>query len=93
MRTTRLLALAPLASLLLAGCAARTDKVAADSHPVGVAARAAAGTSTPTTCRTGDLSVKLGAVGHSAGSSYRPVVFTNQGSTTCTMSGFPGRAG
>ena len=41
-------------------------------------------------CSTSQLSMKLGAVGHAAGSAYQPLVFTNTGSSSCTLTGFPG---
>jgi len=41
-------------------------------------------------CTTGELSVSLGDGGAAAGSVYRPLVFTNTGSRTCELRGFPG---
>lgn len=41
-------------------------------------------------CRTADLSITLGKPGAAAGSTYYPLVFTNTGSTACTLHGFPG---
>jgi hypothetical protein len=41
-------------------------------------------------CSTSQLSMKLGTVGHAAGSAYQPLVFTNAGSSSCTLTGFPG---
>jgi Protein of unknown function (DUF4232) len=41
-------------------------------------------------CTTGELSVSLGEGGAAAGSVYRPLVFTNAGSRTCELRGFPG---
>jgi Protein of unknown function (DUF4232) len=41
-------------------------------------------------CTTGELSVSLGEGGAAAGSVYRPLVFTNTGSRTCELRGFPG---
>jgi Protein of unknown function (DUF4232) len=47
--------------------------------------------STPLTrCRTNELSLRLGSAGAAAGSSYRPIVFTNAGSDGCTLLGYPG---
>lgn len=43
-----------------------------------------------TRCVTGELSVSLGAGGAAAGSVYRPLIFTNTGSHTCELRGFPG---
>ncbi|HEU5033200.1 MAG TPA: DUF4232 domain-containing protein [Mycobacteriales bacterium] len=45
--------------------------------------------STPT-CRTGDLSVRLGPAEGAAGSVYAPLVFTNTGTARCRLSGYPG---
>lgn len=44
------------------------------------------------TCRTNELSVRLGDGEGAAGTSYRPIVFTNHGSGSCTLSGYPGVA-
>jgi len=43
-----------------------------------------------TTCAVGDLKVTLGAASGAAGSSVRPIVFTNTGSGACELHGFPG---
>lgn len=44
----------------------------------------------PTTCRTSDLKVTLGQGEGAAGSQYRPLRITNNGSTACSLFGFPG---
>jgi hypothetical protein len=41
-------------------------------------------------CTTGELSVSLGEGGAAAGSVYRSLIFTNTGSHTCELRGFPG---
>jgi ABC-type transport system substrate-binding protein len=41
-------------------------------------------------CTTGELSASLGEGGAAAGSVYRPLIFTNTGSHTCELRGFPG---
>lgn len=41
-------------------------------------------------CTTGELSVSLGDGDAAAGSVYRALVFTNAGSRTCELRGFPG---
>jgi hypothetical protein len=41
-------------------------------------------------CKVADLSVRLGGGDAAAGTSYRAIVFTNKGSRTCTIQGFPG---
>jgi Protein of unknown function (DUF4232) len=53
---------------------------------------AAASTSAPSRCRLGHLSVHLGPAGHAAGSTYRPIVFSNTSDTVCTLRGYPGVA-
>src|SRR3954466_16021370 len=52
----------------------------------------ASASTSPSRCRLGDLSVHLGAAGHAAGSTYRPIVFTNTGDAACTLRGYPGVA-
>lgn len=44
------------------------------------------------TCPTGQLSVRLGNGGAAAGTAYRPIVFTNHGSSSCALRGYPGVA-
>jgi len=41
-------------------------------------------------CKVADLSLSLGGGDAAAGTSYRALVFTNKGSRTCTIQGFPG---
>jgi hypothetical protein len=41
-------------------------------------------------CKIADLSLRLGGGDAAAGTSYRALVFTNKGSRTCTIQGFPG---
>ncbi|GAA0946052.1 DUF4232 domain-containing protein [Pseudonocardia zijingensis] len=41
-------------------------------------------------CTSGELAATLGEGGAAAGSVYRPLVFTNTGSRTCELRGFPG---
>jgi hypothetical protein len=41
-------------------------------------------------CRSSDLTVSLGATEGAAGSVYRVLVFTNRGSRSCELLGFPG---
>lgn len=49
------------------------------------------GTQTGSTeCKVADLKLSLGGGDAAAGTSYRHLVFTNKGSRTCTMQGFPG---
>lgn len=62
------------------------------SRTAASATPSAAPTTTPgpLPCRTGQLRVTLGPAEGAAGSTYRPLRFTNRGSTTCTLSGHPG---
>jgi hypothetical protein len=41
-------------------------------------------------CKVADLSIGLGGGDAAAGTSYRALVFTNKGTRTCTIQGFPG---
>jgi hypothetical protein len=41
-------------------------------------------------CLSSQLSLSLGQAGGAAGSTYTPLVFTNTGSTTCQLRGYPG---
>jgi hypothetical protein len=41
-------------------------------------------------CVTAHLSMRLGTAGHAAGSTYVPIVFTNTGTSSCTLAGYPG---
>lgn len=41
-------------------------------------------------CTTAELAVTFGEGGAAAGSTYRPLIFTNTGSRTCELRGFPG---
>jgi hypothetical protein len=50
----------------------------------------ASGTTGLGTCAVGDLRVTLGAPSGAAGSTIRPIVFTNTGSGPCELHGFPG---
>ena len=87
----------PLVAPLLAvvsACGGQTHPVAASAQkqqlvPAGSAAKAATA-SDPGACATRQLSLRLGAAGHAAGSTYLPIVFTNTGSAACTLTGYPG---
>lgn len=67
---------------------------ASPSPVVGAAAGSDAGTTgatlVPPNCPTGQLTLRLGDGGGAAGSLVRPLVFTNAGSSTCRLRGFPG---
>ncbi|HET6818851.1 MAG TPA: DUF4232 domain-containing protein [Mycobacteriales bacterium] len=85
-----------LLALVAAGCgsqaATHTTTSRAVSRPAAQPARlvAVVATTTPTRCTVDRLSLRLGAAGHAAGSTYRPIVFTNTGTTACTLRGYPG---
>src|SRR3954453_17548441 len=92
MKTGQLVSLALVAAATAAcggGTAQLATKQAAPKVPTGNVA-AAGSTSTPGRCTTGNLSVHLGPAGGAAGSTYEPLVFTNKGSATCTLNGYPG---
>jgi len=42
------------------------------------------------TCRTSQLSVRLGKGEVAAGTTFQPIVFTNKGRSTCALRGYPG---
>jgi hypothetical protein len=44
------------------------------------------------TCRTSQLSLRLGNGGAAAGTAYQSIVFTNHGTSTCALRGYPGVA-
>ena len=98
MNTNRLIALVPLVAAL-AACGGSSHNTASD-QPAGVQAGSSTSTTTttapsssgPTTCDSSSLSVKLGAAGGAAGSTYQPLIFTNTGTSTCTLFGYPGVA-
>src|SRR4051812_25697662 len=93
MRSTRLVSLGLIAIATAAcgggGTTQWATKQAAPKAPAGTVA-AAGSTSTPGQCTTGNLAVHLGPAGGAAGSTYEPLVFTNKGSATCTLNGYPG---
>src|SRR5438309_2387332 len=92
MKSTQLLSLG-LVAVAAVGCGGGTAKLAttqsAPKAPAGNVA-AAGTTSPPGRCTTSILSVHLGAADGAAGSTYEPLVFTNKGSATCTLNGYPG---
>jgi hypothetical protein len=93
------------AALLTAACSSSSSTPPASSGSGNVSSPppASAATSAPATsaaasphdaglpsCATADLSVKLGASQGTAGSIYVPIVFTNTGTDSCTLYGYPG---
>jgi hypothetical protein len=96
---TRVVAMSAIAAVavLTAGCTSQQARhQAAPRSAAGTAATtsthlvAVQSTSPPTRCTVGELSVRLGRAGHAAGSTYRPIVFTNTSDTACTLRGYPG---
>ena len=72
--------------------AAAAPKAAAPAASAASAATAAApaAPAAPSRCGTGQLSIRLGRDSGAAGSVYAPLVFTNTGETSCTLTGYPG---
>lgn len=71
--------------------AALTTKQAPQQAASGQQAGASSPASTaPSGCGTRDLSLHLGQAGGAAGSVYEPIIFTNKGANTCTLTGYPG---
>ena len=96
MNTNRLIAMVPLVAAL-AACSGKSHNTASDQPAQVQASNSTSASSAPsssgtTTCDTSSLSVKLGSAGGAAGSTYQPLVFTNTGSSTCTLFGYPGVA-
>lgn len=83
-------------ALLAAGCgtqqATQGATSASGNRAASQSARLVAVAATPSTsrCTVSTLSLRLGPAGHAAGSTYRPIVFTNTGTTSCTLRGYPG---
>jgi len=95
MKSAQLVSLGLVAAAAAAcggGTAQLATKQAAPKAPAGNVAAAGSTSPTPGRCTTGNLSVHLGAAGGAAGSTYEPLVFTNKGSATCTLDGYPGVA-
>lgn len=66
------------------GSASGTTPAAGGSQPTSPHAAG------PAPCATADLQVKLGASSGAAGSVYQTIDFTNNGTSTCTLFGYPG---
>ena len=83
MRAIHLVVLAPVLALAAAcGGSSATTTLSAGSDP-GTA-------TTDGACATSDLQVKLGSGEGAAGSQFVPLVFTNTGSGSCSLDGYPG---
>ena len=83
-------AASPTAPVTAAETATATAAGTVTATPSGTRATSPAG-SAPT-CRTSQLSLRLGNGGAAAGTAYQPIVFTNHGSSTCALRGYPGVA-
>src|SRR3954462_7133879 len=96
MRTTAV-AMSALA-VLAAGCgsqqAGHHGGHSALNTTAGTSAQvvSAATTTTANRRRVSGLAVRLGRASGAAGSTYRPLVFTNTSTTACTLRGYPGVA-
>lgn len=82
-------------ALLVAGCGGQTANPsagAAGAQPAGHSARliSVASDTATSRCTVSHLSLRLGRAGGAAGSTYQPIVFTNTGTASCTLSGYPG---
>lgn len=67
----------------------------ATTAPVSTASATASPTASPgsaggSPCRTGNLTISLSAGGAAAGTFYQNLIFTNNGSASCTLLGRPG---
>lgn len=104
MSATRIFVLAPLV-VAAAACSNGSSHVATppllaespspstSEAPVTTpSATPSAAASGPAACQTSALSLRLGSIGAAAGSTYQPLIFTNAGSTACTLYGYPGVA-
>lgn len=69
---------------------AASDGAASDGAASDGASSGSTGALTPPNCPTGQLGIRLGAAEGAAGSTVTPLVFTNTGSSTCQLRGFPG---
>lgn len=90
--------------LLAAACSGISSPSAASPTSSVTEAAIATATATPSvsritspagstpTCRTSQLSVRVGKSGAAAGTAYQPIVLTNHGSSACAMRRYPGVA-
>jgi hypothetical protein len=73
----------------VAGVGLAAAMTACGQH-VSAAATASSTSHTKARCTTDELSVTLGHGSGAAGHFYVPVAFTNEGTTACTITGYPG---
>ncbi|TDV56283.1 DUF4232 domain-containing protein [Actinophytocola oryzae] len=87
------------AAVVLAGCGqqaaesaspdgSRTSTATSDVQAQAETSSAPAANSAE--CKVADLTIGFGQSEGAAGTIYRPIIFTNKGTRTCTMQGFPG---
>ena len=72
------------------GSATSAPAAGASSSGPGASQGASPHVAGPPPCPTSGLQVRLGASNGAAGSTYLPIVFTNTGTTACTLYGYPG---
>lgn len=95
MKRTVLVGMTPLVAVL-AACGSGSSPKPSTQQVVAAGGSQTSQVSSPAAragtgaCSTAQLSVRLGAAGHAAGSSYQPLVFTNTGTSSCTLTGYPG---
>jgi hypothetical protein len=86
---------------LVAGCSSSSSSPGTAASPTASTSSPAAGSTSPgsatspqaagpAACATANLRVKLGASQGAAGSIYQTIDFTNTGSASCTLYGYPG---
>ncbi|WP_405160524.1 DUF4232 domain-containing protein [Nocardia sp. NBC_01499] len=106
MRGTALLLLATALPLTACGGSSPEPSATATATPATTVSAASPGQQTPTAtskpttqttpsdgvpaCAASDLTITLGQPDGAAGSVYVPIVFTNTGTTPCSLSGYPG---
>lgn len=92
------------AAALVAGCGGSSPKAGVDVTSSGqttatntatapstsVSPPASSAPTGPAACATANLTVSLGTANGAAGSTYYPLHFLNKGTTSCTLTGFPG---
>jgi Domain of unknown function (DUF4232) len=80
----------PTKTVTVPASASGAGATAAASPSVAAAATASAAASGPLPCPTRDLRLKLGLSQGAAGSIYQVIDFTNIGTVSCTLYGYPG---
>jgi len=85
---------APTAPVTVAGTATGTATITSTETVTATPSlnRATSPAGSAPTCRTSELSLRLGKGGAAAGTAYLPIVLTNHGRSTCALRGYPGVA-